>query len=106
LRAWCNNFRLRFRGGLNCLNRRSFLNRALSSFDDSHAALNGSLFFGEVLVSNLLCQLFRNRVGRDANVDTFAAHLFNETLGVEFQFFGEIVKTNLRGNGHALLFRR
>jgi hypothetical protein len=81
--AWCTGFRFRLGGSLDGFYRSRFFDRALSPLDDSHASLCGGLFFGEILVSNLFCQLFRNRVGRDANVDTFSAHLFYQAFGVK-----------------------
>jgi hypothetical protein len=62
---------------------RRFFHGPLGPLDDSHATLGGGFFLGEVLVANLFCQLFRNRVGRNADVNAFASHLFNEPLCVE-----------------------
>jgi hypothetical protein len=97
LRAFGYHFRGAFSsdGNVGSFRCRSFFNRTLGSLDDTHAALNGGLFLGEVFVANLLRQLFRNRVGRDADVYTLASHLFDEPLGVKLQFFGEIVYTDL-----------
>ena len=77
------SFRSQFNRNLGNFRCRRFFHRALSSLDDAHASLYGGLFLGEVLVANLLRQLFRNGVGRDADVYTFASHLFDEPLGVK-----------------------
>jgi hypothetical protein len=60
-----------------------FFYRTLGSLYDAHASLNGGFFLGEVLVANLLRQLFRNGVRRDADVNTFASHFFDKPLGIE-----------------------
>jgi hypothetical protein len=80
-----NDFDFRFGsyGNFGSLRRWRFFHRTLGSLDDAHASLNGGLFLGEVFVANLLRQLFRDGVGRDADVYTFASHLFNEPLGVK-----------------------
>jgi hypothetical protein len=83
-----------------------FFLRPRRPLDDLHATLNRSLFLGKILVADLLCQLLRNGVGRNAYVNTFAAHFFDEPLGIELQFFGKVIKANLRGNCHALLLGR
>jgi len=85
---------------------RRFFHRALGAFDYADAPLDCRFFLGEVLVANLLRQLFRNGVRWDADVYTFTAHLFDKALGIKLKFFSEIVYSDLRGNGHALLFRR
>jgi len=106
------NFRFDFGGrrgfgsDFRSFNRRGLFYRSLGAFDHAHATLHGRLFLGEVLIANLLRQLLRNRVGRHAHVYTFAPHFFNQALGIELEFFSEIVNSDLRGNGHALLFRR
>jgi hypothetical protein len=61
----------------------SFFDRTRSFLNDLDNALCSSLFLGEVLVSDLLGQLFGNGVGRNADVDTLASHFFYKPLGVE-----------------------
>jgi hypothetical protein len=54
--------------------------RALYHFD---RAFDGRFLLRKVLIPNLLGELFRDRVGRNAHVHTFTSHLFDESLGVE-----------------------
>jgi hypothetical protein len=72
-----------FCGSFGAFQCRRFFYGALGPLDNSHATLGGGFFLREVLVANLFCQLFRNRVGRNADVNAFASHLFNEPLCVE-----------------------
>jgi hypothetical protein len=61
--------------------------RADGLFDDAHGARRGCLFLGEILVAYLVGQLFGDRVRRHTDIYALAAHFFDETLRVEFQFF-------------------
>jgi hypothetical protein len=47
-----------------------------------------SLFLGEVFITNLVSQFLRDRVGRHADIDTLTPDIFDQALGVEFEFFG------------------
>ena len=70
------NFRLQ-------LGDRCFRSRQRCALDDFDSALDGRFLLREVLVPNLLSQLFRDRVGWNADVDALATHFFNESLRVE-----------------------
>ena len=63
----------------------------LRLLDDADGALDGRLFFREVLVADLLGQLFRDGVRGYGDVNTLAPHLFDEALRLHLQLFGEIV---------------
>jgi hypothetical protein len=93
---WLVNFRL----GLDYRCFRSWQGCPLDHLD---GALDGGFLLRKVLVADLLGQLLRDGVGGHTHVDTFTTHLFDKSLGVELQFFGEIVNANFRGNCHALL---
>jgi hypothetical protein len=76
-RHWLVNFhRLSF-------DDRRFRSRNDCALHDFHRALDGRFLLREVLVPNLLGELFGDRVGGNADVDTFTTHLFNESLCVE-----------------------
>ena len=78
-----------------------------SEADDAHGARGAHFLFGEILVANLLGQLFGDGVRGDAHVDALAAHVFEDALRLLLEFFGEIVDTDLgMVDGHALLLRR
>jgi hypothetical protein len=81
-RGWRSRFGLvNLRLGLDNRGLWSRQRRALDHFD---SALDRRFLLRKILVPNLLGEFFRNRVGRDADVDTFATDLFNEALGVQF----------------------
>jgi hypothetical protein len=63
----------------------------LRLLDDAYGAVYDRVFLGEVFVTNLLGQFFRDGVGRDAHVHALAAHLFDEALRLHLQLFGQIV---------------
>src|SRR6185503_17270771 len=72
----CYSWRFRLRDG-------RFVYRPRGFFDDLDGPLNGSFFFGKVLVADLLSQLFGNGVGRNANVNTFTADFLNQPFGIQ-----------------------
>jgi len=71
----------------------------LRLLDDADGALDRRLFLGEVLVADLLGQLFGDGVGRDRDVNALAAHLFDEALRLHLQLFGEVVNPDLGSVG-------
>src|SRR5258708_18014914 len=90
------NFRGLDRGGL-------FDDRSCGFLYDADAAFDGSVLLRKILVTNFVGENGRDRVGRHINIHTFTPHFFNQALGVDLKFFGEIVKTNFVDCCHALL---
>jgi hypothetical protein len=82
-------------GRFRFFHNRNFFDRTRRLLDNLDGALDCHFLLGEVLVANLLRQLFRHGVRRNAHIYTFASNLFDESLGVELKFFGQVVDTNL-----------
>jgi hypothetical protein len=47
-----------------------------------------SLFLRKVFIANLVSQFLRDRIGRHADINTLTPDIFDQALGVEFEFFG------------------